>query len=148
MRTKQKGAALIELALILPFLLLLTFTTTEFGRAIYQYNTIAKSVRNAARYLSTHSPNTHITEAKNITVYGKITVTGTEQPLALGLDLTHVKDPVWETTGSSPLINTVTITVSGYAFKPLVGGVFGIVFGDENGEIIFGDISATMRAPL
>ena len=53
MKRRQKGVAIVEFALILPFLLLLTFITTEFGRAIWEYNTLTKSVRDAARYLST-----------------------------------------------------------------------------------------------
>ena len=53
---RQKGTAIVEFALVLPFLLLLTFITTEFGRAIWQYNTLAKSVRDAARYLSLQTP--------------------------------------------------------------------------------------------
>ena len=31
----------------------IAFGITEFGRAIYQYNTLAKAARDATRYLST-----------------------------------------------------------------------------------------------
>ena len=48
----QRGAALIELAFVLPVLLIMTFIVTEFGRAIYQYDTLTKSVRDATRYLT------------------------------------------------------------------------------------------------
>ena len=61
MKTKQIGAAIVEFALTLPLLLLLTMITTEFGRAIYQYNTIVKSVRGAARYLALQTPSTATT---------------------------------------------------------------------------------------
>lgn len=148
MKTKQMGAALIELALILPLFLLLTFITTEFGRAIYQYNTITKSVRDAVRYLSVQTPGTHFNEAKNLVVYGNPSPEDTETPLALGLQLAHVEDPVWQIAGTNPVINTVTITVSGYRFTPLLANVFGIAFSNAEGEIPFGSISATMRAPL
>src|ERR1700687_3319868 len=66
MKPTQRGTAIVEFALVLPLLLLLTMTTTEFGRAIYQYNTIVKSLRDATRYLSTQTPNTKLTEAKNL----------------------------------------------------------------------------------
>ena len=56
MKRRQKGVAIVEFALVLPFLLLLTFITTEFGRAIWEYNTLTKSVRDAARYLSIQTP--------------------------------------------------------------------------------------------
>ena len=44
---KQNGAALVEYALVLPLLLLVTFVVTEYSRALYQYNILTKSVRDA-----------------------------------------------------------------------------------------------------
>ena len=44
MKKKENGTALVEFALVLPLLLILTFITTEFSRALYQYNTLTKSV--------------------------------------------------------------------------------------------------------
>ena len=55
MKYKQRGVAAVELALILPLLLAICFAVTEFGRAIYTYNTLAKSTRDASRYLSTQA---------------------------------------------------------------------------------------------
>jgi Flp pilus assembly protein TadG len=144
MKTKQKGVAIIELALVLPLLLLLTFITTEFGRAIYQYQTATKSVRDAVRYLSFQTPGTHIDEARNLVVYGKTGLDGSEAPLALHLTTAHVLTPTWQTAGSNPLINTVTVTVRGYTFQSLFTNVFGLPFGN----FTYNDISATMRAPL
>ena len=141
MKTRQKGTAIVEFALILPLLLLLTMITTEFGRAIYQYNTIVKSLRNATRYLSLQTPNTKITEAKNLVVFGNIA--GTGPALVPGLTLAQVATPTWQTIGSAPLINTVKITVTGYTFRSMVTSVFGVTFGDK----LFADISATMRSP-
>ncbi|QAU35964.1 pilus assembly protein [Janthinobacterium sp. 17J80-10] len=146
MKNRQRGAALVELALILPFLLLLSFITTEFGRAMYQYNTLAKSVRDAARYLSVQTPGTGATEAKNLVVYGNKAGTGT--PLVIGLDVSKVIIPATQTAGSNPVINTVTVTISGYAFRPLFKNVFGMAFANANGEIPYSNISATMRAPI
>ncbi|NMM78730.1 pilus assembly protein TadE [Rhodococcus sp. SRB_17] len=150
MKTKQEGVAIVEFALVLPMLLILTFITTEFGRALYQYNILTKSVRDAARYLSSQNPKTKITESKNLIVYGSLTNTGS--PLAFGLELNQVKDPVWQLSGSSPIINTVTVKIAGcatsappcYKFIPLVSSAFGINFGNIN----YADISATMRSPL
>lgn len=48
----ERGFAAIELTVILPFLLLLIFATAEFGRMLYQYNALNKTVRNASRYLT------------------------------------------------------------------------------------------------
>jgi len=145
---QQRGAALIELALIMPLLLLLTFITTEFGRAMYEYNSVVKATRDAVRYLSVQTPGTHITEARNLMVYGNTAGTGT--PLAPGLSLSNVPAGsccTWQTVGANPLINTVTVRISSYTFHSLFPSVMGIVFADANGDIVFSDITATMRAP-
>ncbi len=140
MNKRQNGVALVEFALILPLLLLLTLITVEFGRAIWEYNTLTKSVRDAARYLSLQTPGTKIPEARNLLVYGNTAGTGT--PLAIGLKPSQVPDPIWQTAGTNPVINTVTVRIQGYTFNSLFPSVFGIPFG----AIRFSDVTATMRS--
>jgi Flp pilus assembly protein TadG len=147
MKIRQRGVALVELALIIPFLLLLTFITTEFGRAMFEYNAVTKATRDAVRYLSFQTPGTHIMEARNLMVYGNLAGTGT--PLARGLSLANVPAGsccTWQTTGSNPVVTTITVRVSSYTFRPLFASVFGLSFADANGNIVFSDITATMRA--
>lgn len=143
MEKRQRGVAMVEFTLILPLLLLLTLITTEFGRAMYQYNTLAKSVRDASRYLSMQLPGTQITQARNLVVYGNLA--GTGEPLVTGLSTANVPDPTWQTEGSGPVITTVTIQVSNYSFQPLVASVFGIPL-FPGGALTFSDIRATMRS--
>lgn len=145
---RQRGAALVELALITPLLLILSFITTEFGRALYEYNSVTKSTRDAVRYLSVQTPGTHIAEARNLVVYGN--TAGTGPALARGLSLANVPVAsccVWATAGADPVITTVTVRVSGYTFHSLFPSVMGLVFADANGDLVFSDITATMRAP-
>jgi hypothetical protein len=132
---------MIEFALILPLLLVLTFAVTELGRAFYQYNVLAKSVREAARYLSVRAAGVDVDKAKNIIVYGK--PGGGGDPVVPGLALSNVPDPVWNYTGTYPVINTVTVSVTGYQFTPLTTSVLGIAFNN----IVFSPIRATMRSP-
>lgn len=139
---RQGGAAIVELALVLPMLLVVTFIVTEFGRAIHEYNVITKSVRDAARFLSAQAEGQGVSAARNLVVYGA--PGGGQQALLPGLSPAHVPDPVWQTSGTNPVIKTVTVRVSGYTFRSLFGSAFGVTFGD----IIYNDISATMRAPL
>jgi hypothetical protein len=147
-RRTQQGTALVELALITPLLLLLTFITTEFGRAMYEYNSVAKSTRDAVRYLSVQTPGTHVAEARNLMVYGN--TAGTGSPLARGLSLSNVPSGsccTWQSSGAGPIITTVTVRVSSYTFHSLFPSVIGVVFANANGNIVFSEISATMRAP-
>jgi len=55
-RSRQRGVAAVELGLLLTPLVVMIFGTTELGRAIYSYNTLDKTVRDAARHLSQHGP--------------------------------------------------------------------------------------------
>lgn len=156
-KRRQRGVALVEFALILPLLIILSAITTEYGRALYEYNIVTKSVRDASRYLSIQDPSIVTTEpakitiAKNLVVYGK--PSGSSSPLTIGLNsLDQVEVPTWSTAGANPTINTVTVTVRGcgsseppcFKFVPL----FASLFGAEFGEVNYADISATMRAPL
>jgi len=153
MKKTQKGVAIVEFALILPWLLLLSIITIEFGRAIWEYNALTKSVRDAARYLSLKTPGAHIAEARNLMIYGKLSATdlsATESPLAIGLTAANVPDPTWQTAGTDPVINTVTVRIHNYEFKSMFSSVFGFSFGTL-GTIRYAkdnDITATMRAHL
>lgn len=48
----RRGASVLEMTVMLPFLVALAFGVIEFGRALQHYHTINKSVRDAARFLA------------------------------------------------------------------------------------------------
>ena len=52
---RQHGIATVELAIVAPILLLILLGVAEMGRALFQYNTLSKAVRDSARYYSTLS---------------------------------------------------------------------------------------------
>ena len=145
MKKSPRGVALVEFVLILPMLLLLTVITTEFGRAMYQYNSLAKNVRNAVRHLSQNSAGdtTQIGVAKCLAVYGNsgctapALVPGLTTAMVSVCDAsscvgTHFNQP----TGSGA-VNLASVTISGYLYTSLVPSLVP--------DITFGDISATMR---
>lgn len=150
----QRGVAAIELGILMIVLVPLVFGITEFGRAIYQINTIAKSTRDAARFLSSQGPGdpADLTVAKNLTVFGSKTdsmpgiqpVPRTPLVPNLTTDMVTVCDSASPppcnhlniATGSG-VINIVTVTVSGYSFTSLVPFVVP--------NIPFTPISTTMR---
>lgn len=142
MSRKHSGTALVEFALIVPLILVLTFTVVECGRAIQRYNSVAKAVRDGVRYASMQQPNTSQLAARNLIVFGN--TQGNGPPLDPNLTLANVPDPTWAVVGASPPINTVTIKVTAYKFTPIASTVFGLVLP----TITFGDVSATMRCPL
>lgn len=127
---KQRGAVVVELALLLLPLLLLTFGVTEFGRAMYQYNAIAKAVRDSARHLSQYAPGdpVRIGEAQDLVFCGKIGC-GSEPPLVPGLtrDKVRVYDrtsPIagnpynLQSTGRGT-VNLVRVAVVGFRFTSM-----------------------------
>lgn len=127
----QSGVAAVEMALLLPFLLLLAFGVTELGRAVYQYNTLAKAVRNGARHLSQYAPGDagRANEARSLVVCGA-TVCGDKLPLVPGMSSSYVRvrdrlsDPVGynlQSTGRGT-VNLVRVEVSGFTFRSLVPG--------------------------
>lgn len=147
---KQRGVAAVELGIILIPLVLLAFGITEFGRAIYQYNTLTKATRDATRFLSLQGPGdvTEISTAINLAVYGKKVVSITDHPLVPNLttamvgvcDSTSCISTHQNQATGSGVINLVTVTVTGYPFTSFVPFVVP--------SMTFGPISTTMRQVL
>lgn len=138
---RQRGVAAVELALVLPVLLLLSLTTTEVGRAVYHYGVLTHSVRQAVRYLSTQTPGEGVETARKLVIYGNPEGTGT--PLLPGLSATQVPAPSWTYLGAAPPIQVVTVRVTGYRFQSMLSGFLGQAL---LGSITFSDITASMRA--
>lgn len=157
---RQNGAAAVEFAILLIPLLILGFGTFEYGRALYQYNALVKSVRSAARILSEHSPSdaaytAHLEEARCLSVFGTTNCAQGSQALAAGLTKSNIKicDRVnWsDCTGTAQSdykdvptgfgnINLVAVRVTGYRYSML-----GLPFIANDHELDFGPIEAVMR---
>ena len=56
-RSSQRGEALVEFALVLPMLLVLTFLVIDFSRAFFVKNMLHQAVREGVRYLAVNSVN-------------------------------------------------------------------------------------------
>lgn len=144
----QRGVAAVEFALLLTPLILMIFGTTELGRAIYSYNTLDKTVRDASRHLSQHGPGDAIiaAEAKCLAVHGTTDCSGS--PVAPGLTtgmVTICDASLCPTTHANQLtglgsINLVTVGIQNYAFDSVVEFVIP--------DMTFNNISSTLRAQL
>jgi Flp pilus assembly protein TadG len=82
-RKNERGAEVLEFALVLPLLLLCCLGLIEFGRAYYTYNILAKAVRDGARFASADRisttgviPSGTVTNVQRVVVYGNTTGTG------------------------------------------------------------------------
>ncbi len=129
---KPRGAALVELAIVLPVLLMMVFGITELGRALYQLNTLAKSADAGVRYLSRAwqvlDENCQPTSAwisasaatRNYVVFGNGAGQGDPLLPGLSLDGVNVEAIFAEIAGSEGPACIVRITAS----APF-SGVFG-----------------------
>lgn len=145
---RQRGIAAVELGLLIGPLLLLTLGVTEFGRAFYQYNALAKATRDATRFLSGQGPGepSDVTTAQCLATHGNKSCTGAVLVPGLTTAMVSVCDSIScpgnhqnQATGSG-VINLVTVTITGYPFTSIVPLVIP--------DITFGSISTTMRQVL
>lgn len=145
--TKHCGVAAIEFAFLLFPLIFVAFGITEFGRAMFQYDTLTKSVRNAARYLSTQAPGMRYAEARCLAVYGNDACSGDPLVPGLATSMVNICDAQScvgthraVSTGSGA-VNLVTVTIGPPATRyPFVSIVPFVV-----PDIDFGPIGVTMR---
>lgn len=112
----EAGTQLVELAIVLPVLLVLFGATAEFGRFFYTYQTLTKSTRSAARYITTGVKEGAAADEKatNLAVYGN--TAGTGEPLVDGLDPTHINIT---RTGSTLVPERVTVEIEGFRYQPV-----------------------------
>lgn len=158
----MRGVAAVEFALLLIPLVLLVFGVAEFGRALFQYNTLVKAVRDSARMLSQYNPadaDYPLADAKCLAVYGKTGCSGSDVPLAPGLTtaMVVVCNPVNSvgcpggsyanvSTGSGT-INLVEVRITGYMFN-FVFNPASLFSSSASTSLGFGAISSTMRQIL
>ncbi|RQR37273.1 MULTISPECIES: TadE/TadG family type IV pilus assembly protein [unclassified Burkholderia] len=148
-RSRMRGVAAVEFALVLMPMIVLATGVAEFGRAIYQYETITKATRNAARYLSVFLPTDSaypLAQAQCLVVYGSTTcgsagtelVPGLTTSMVIVCDAAHSTDcadasdppqfanlPTYDSTNNAASgtatgsINVVEVKVKGYQYQPI-----------------------------
>lgn len=120
-RRDERGVQLVEVALVIPILLILLAATAEFGRYFYYYSTLSRATRTAARYVTTHpyldnsSPNDFKTQAKNLAVCGSTATCAANTEILPGL--TNNNFSITPASGNFP--ETVTVQVVNYNYQPI-----------------------------
>ncbi|AGW89107.1 pilus assembly protein TadG [Ralstonia pickettii DTP0602] len=160
---RQRGVAAVEFGILLAPMVLMACGVAEFGRAIYQYDTLTKATRTATRYLSQFSPEDvtyPAAEAKCLAVYGNSACSGT--PLAPGLTTSMVVicdrvdasgcpgqsfnnvstyDNPDGTGTPAGTVNLVAVRITGFAYSPMQSYI-------NVAGLTFSDISTVMRQVL
>jgi Flp pilus assembly protein TadG len=117
----ERGVQLVELALVLPLMMMLFGAAAEFGRYFYEYTTLAKASRVSARYLVTaKTDGTQDLAAKNLVVYGNTQGTGT--PVLTGLTISNIVIVRKDKNGAAQVggvPQTVTVQISNYTHQPI-----------------------------
>ena len=118
-RSDERGVQLVEVALVIPVMLLLFGAVAEFGRYFYEYTTAAKAARVGARFLASKSVNSSTNyelQAKNLVVYGNIG--GTGSPVLPGMTINNVDIQYAGVTSGVP--DTVTVNIVSYQHQSIV----------------------------
>jgi len=144
---RKEGSSTIELAIVLPILVLLFVGATELGRLFYTYTTLAKATKVGARYLSTSRDATStdattqsnaLARAKSLVVCGVPNLDCTGQtPIVNGLTpATNVKVTFFTQTEGTVQVQYVTVEIQSYTYQ---AGVFNLAAwtGNANSKFYF-----------
>lgn len=124
-RRDEGGVQLVEIAIVLPLLLMLFGAVGEFGRYFYEYTTLAKAARVGARLMAAKpvsSPTTNWQLAtKRLVVYGN--TAGTGSPVLPGLTVANVdlvfQGGTYSSTTGAGVPTTVTVRIINYKHDPI-----------------------------
>jgi Flp pilus assembly protein TadG len=122
-RREEQGVQLVEVAIVVPILLMLFAAVGEFGRYFYEYTTLAKAARVGARYMCTKSIDSTTTNpvaaTKSLVVYGN--TSGSGKPVLPGLTRNNVDVSFAGGTykNGNGVPTTVTISFNNYKHKSL-----------------------------
>ncbi|MFZ3186580.1 MAG: TadE/TadG family type IV pilus assembly protein [Pseudomonas sp.] len=117
----QRGVAMVEFAITLPLLLLMLLAIGEFGRMLYQYNSLLQASRDASRYAASAvwssggtEPGEGLkTQIKNVAVYGVPSSQAGFPPVVPGLTPANVQVSA---LGAEHVQVSIT-----YIFCPVIG---------------------------
>ena len=124
---KERGTQILELAIVLPVMMILLAAVGEFGRFFYTYSALDNAVRAGARHACKWERNASwtIPETSNMVVYGDYSDTS-HGPILPGLSTSNV---VVQANGPSVNnIDSVTVKIVNYQYTPLfdLGALTGV----------------------
>lgn len=122
-RRDERGVQLVEIAIVIPIMLMLFGAVAEFGRYFYEYTTLAKAARVGGRFMAAKplfsAENDWQLTAKRLVVYGN--TTGTGSPVLPGLAIENIdllfQGGTYEDGAGVPA--TVTVNIVDYEHQPI-----------------------------
>jgi Flp pilus assembly protein TadG len=139
---------MVEFAIALPLLLLLLFGIAEFGRMLFQYNSLLQAGRDAGRYAASEAWNATLgkvdlsgdlqARVKNVAVYGVPLAQPGSTTAVPGLTTSQVQVSA---LGSDHVQVSIT-----YTFQPVIGAVLPSFTGDSVPLNVALTSSVVMRA--
>ena len=109
----ERGAALAEFALVVPFLMLIMCATIDFGLAVYTLNNLTAAVREGGRFAATRSPAVTANDSTvNNRVYNYIAGLNNN-----GMTPAQVRATITNTI-PDPATGNITVKITGYIYKP------------------------------
>ena len=115
---RERGSQLVELAIVLPVMLVLFASIAEFGSFFYTYSTLDKATRGGARYLvSRPFTATEQLKAASLVVYGDANAGCTGTPVLTGLTCDNVS--VAGLGGATAYPDRVSVQIINYKYQPL-----------------------------
>jgi Flp pilus assembly protein TadG len=122
----ERGAALIEFAIVATVFLTVLFGILEFGRLFWTHNALRDAARRGVRYATVRKNDTAgINAVKNMVVYGDPNANpATATPVVNGLTTANV-DVQYQNYNGVLLSSRATVAINNFQFQfavPLLGG--------------------------
>lgn len=122
----QRGAALVEFALVAGVFLTVLFSIVEFGRLLWTHNALTDATRRGARYATLRNDDAAgILAVQKMVVYGDPNANpGTATPVVSGLTTGDVAVSYANYNGIQ-LSAKATVSITNYQFRfavPMIGG--------------------------
>ena len=120
----EKGQSLVEFALVTLFFLTLLFGITEFGRALWTWNSIVQATRTGARYAVVEAPTSDDMQIMKVVAYNDPNATSSSTPVVPGLSETNVSVRYLNNNGTvaanKNLADLIEVSVINFQFSFLV----------------------------
>ena len=134
--SRQRGIALVETAITLPFLLFVMLAASEFTFAFVQHTTLTKAVRDGARYAAEEVIDGTLTlnltaairnDTRRLVVYGNTAGAGT--PAAVGLTVgdvtvTDMGNDIVEVSLTYPYTGILGTVLPTFGYGPNISMLF------------------------